>query len=126
MEIYEYIANNDPQAAEQILRQFGYQSMNVQTAEDLGQCLSDLVAQEGDAALTEIASIHPDKDLILEKFGDKKASSKSSGDCGCKWCKKPKQFMEKNGLGDMVPSNPATMLIISGTILCTVALIMRS
>lgn len=126
MEIYEYIALNDPQGAQRILQQFGYQVMNVETATDLGQCLSDLVAQEGDEALTEIAAIHPDKELILEKFSGKPGSGKGNGDCGCKWCKKSMQFMEKKGFGDLVPSSPATLLIISGTVLCTVALIMRS
>ncbi len=128
MELYEYIALNDPQAAQEILRHFGYDIINVETATDLAQCLNDLVAHEGDAALTEIAAIHPDKDLILEKFGSKQSSGKSSGngDCGCKWCKKSSQFMKEKGFGDLVPSSPATLLIISGTVLCTIALIMRS
>lgn len=126
MDIYEYIAVNDPQAAQGILRQFGYQVMNVETDTDLGQCLSDLVAQEGDAALTEIAAIHPDRELILEKFATKQSNGKNGGDCGCKWCKKSAQYMDKKGFGDLVPSSPATLLIISGTVLCTVALIMRS
>lgn len=123
MDIYEYIASSNPQQAERILQQFGYQAVNIESAVDLGQCLEDLVAQEGDAALTEIAGAHPDKELILEKFAN---GSKSNGN-GCGWCKKPMKYLEKNKpLGEFTPSSAAQLLIISGTVLCTVALIMRS
>lgn len=127
MDIYEYIASNDPQAAEKLLQQFGYQAMNVGTAEDLGQCLSDLVAQEGDQALTAIAEIHPDKELILEKFSAGGKTNGNGNGCGCGWCKKPMKYLKENRpLGEFTPSSAAQLLIISGTVLCTVALIMRS
>lgn len=127
MDIYEYIAVNDPDAAQSILGKFGYQAMNVENPADLGQCLSELVANEGDAALTEIAAIHPDKELILEKFGSGTAGTKSNGDsCGCGWCKKSMKLLEKKPLGEFTPTSAAQLLIISGTVLCTIALIMRS
>lgn len=125
MDIYEYIAASNPQAAENILSNFGYEMMNVESPTDLAECLEDLVGKEGDKALTEIVAVHPDKDLILEKFAG--GSEGKTGGCGCGGlCKKTKKYLEKTPFASFAPSSTAQLLIISGTVLCTVALIMRS
>lgn len=72
MTIYEYIARNNPIGAKRVIESFGYV---VTQPKKMGDNLRMLVAQEGEPALKAVVDLHPDKDLILEVFGN---------ECGCK------------------------------------------
>jgi hypothetical protein len=72
MTIYEYIARNNPVGAKRTIESFGYKVVNPKS---MGDNLRMLVAQEGEPALKAVVDLHPDKDLILEVYGN---------DCGCK------------------------------------------
>lgn len=76
MNIYEYIARSNPQGARMVIQEFGYR---ITDNKRMGDNLRMLVAQEGEPALREIAKLHPDKDLILEVFNEKKDEKP----CGC-------------------------------------------
>ena len=76
MNIYEYIARSNPQGARMVIQEFGYR---ITDNKKMGDNLRMLVAQEGEPALREIAKLHPDKDLILEVFNEKKEDKP----CGC-------------------------------------------
>jgi len=71
MNVYLYIAENNPDAAYEICKKYGY--FNVQSIEELGTCLQDIVSKNGQDSLQEILEIHPEKEVILELFEKKKA-----------------------------------------------------
>ena len=66
MNIYTYVANSNPSMAKAICHKYGYKISGVQSKDDLGVCLEQLVAKEGEIALVDIVNNHPDKDLIIE------------------------------------------------------------
>jgi hypothetical protein len=69
MNVYLYIAQNNPDAAYEVCKKYGY--FNVQSFEDLAASLQSIVAEHGESSLKEILDIHPDKEVILE-MNDKK------------------------------------------------------
>ena len=69
MNVYLYIAQNNPDAAYEVCKKYGY--FNVQSFEDLAASLQSIVAEHGESALKEVLDIHPDKEVILE-MNDKK------------------------------------------------------
>lgn len=79
MSVYQYIANSDPRGAELIINSFGYE---ITDRRDLGQSLTELVAQVGKPALVKIMEYHPDKDIILEL----NPKNESKDGCYCKNC----------------------------------------
>lgn len=125
MSMLNYIAECDPQGAMNVINNFGYNVQGVESTEDLAGVLYDLVDQEGEDAVVALARIHPDRELIMEahtadspKNGNGLKSQESF--CGCKSCRK---YVNKSGFGDY---NPATLLIVSGTLLLTAAIILKS
>ena len=80
MSVYQYVADNDPRGAEMIINSFGYE---VTDRTNLGQSLTELVSQIGEPALKKVMENHPDKEIILEMFGNESNDKKS---CGCKSC----------------------------------------
>ena len=68
MNTYTYIAESNPSMAKAICHKYGYKIQGVQTKKDLGVCLEQLVAKEGEPALYDVINNHPDKDLILEMY----------------------------------------------------------
>lgn len=69
MNVYLYIAQNNPDAAYEVCKKYGY--FNVQSFEDLAASLQSIVAEHGESSLKEVLDIHPDKEVILE-MNDKK------------------------------------------------------
>jgi len=70
MNLYLYIAQNNPDAAYEICKKYGY--FNVNSIEELANCLQSIVAENGQECLKEILEIHPEKEVILEVFDYKK------------------------------------------------------
>lgn len=70
MNVYLYISENNPDAAYEICKKYGY--FNIQSIEELANALQDIVAEHGQDSLQEILEIHPEKDVILEVFDKKK------------------------------------------------------
>ena len=66
MDMYGYVAENNPSLAKAICHKYGYETVNVKSAGDLGICLQQVVAKEGEAALKDVVNNHPDKELIME------------------------------------------------------------
>ena len=69
MNIYTYVAQCNPSMAKAICHKYGYKLTGVQSKSDLGVCLEQLVAKEGESALHDIVNNHPDRDLIIEMSG---------------------------------------------------------
>ena len=70
MNVYQYIAENNPDAAYEICKKYGY--FDVQSIDDLSNSLQVIVAEHGQDSLQEILDIHPEKEVILELFNKKK------------------------------------------------------
>ena len=64
MNVYDYVANNNPSQAKNIITSFGYKVKG----KDMGQNLKQLVSLEGEPALKMVMDNHPDKEIILEMF----------------------------------------------------------
>lgn len=94
--LYKRIAEGNPVAAKQICTNYGYDMLGVKNVSDIGICLRQLVAAEGEKALRDIVKIHPDRDIILEVEKDSlnfdgngeffNASGSKGCNCGCKNC----------------------------------------
>jgi hypothetical protein len=63
--------------AKAICHKYGYKISGVQSKNDLGLVLEQLVAKEGEPALKDIVHNHPDRDIIIEFEGKDKVESKS-------------------------------------------------
>jgi hypothetical protein len=99
MNVYEYVAESNPQMAEQILHSFNYDTID---APDMG--LSQLVDLVGKPALKKVMENHPDKDIILEMFS-KGIDKKEEKICGCDTCRNRSrnnehlQYLNATGVG---------------------------
>lgn len=85
MNLYNYIANSNPNAANQVCQKYGYYQIG--NTNELAYVLKDIVATEGELGLKEIMEVHPDKDVILEffekKIEDKPVEIKKEKECSC-------------------------------------------
>lgn len=70
MNVYLYIAENNPDEAYEICKKYGY--FNINSIEELADALKSIVAENGQQPLEEILNIHPEKEVILEIFDKKK------------------------------------------------------
>ena len=70
MNVYHYIAENNPDAANEICKKYGYFQIN--SMDELSNCLQNIVAQDGEIGLKDVMSLHPDKDVLIELFDKKK------------------------------------------------------
>lgn len=62
--IYDYIAARKPSDAVALIKSYGY-TPNSNTVRCISDCLAKLSTEGGTDFLDQLASIHPDKDLIL-------------------------------------------------------------
>ena len=70
MNVYLYIAENNPDAAFEVCKKYGYFQIN--SIDELADCLQNIVAQDGETSLKEVMDLHPDKDVLIERFDKKK------------------------------------------------------
>jgi hypothetical protein len=124
MDVYKYIAENNPMVAQGIIESYGYGHANTP---DMG--LSQVVARVGEPALKKVMEHHPDKDLILEMFAEKPSS------CGC-GCNKGKQekFLniegaeaakEKESSTNMIAQQTNVMILVSALFIFTALMIKK-
>ena len=70
MNIYSYIAQNNPDASYEVCKKYGY--FNINSMEELANSLQNIVAEHGQDSFQDVLDIHPDKAVILEVYDDKK------------------------------------------------------
>lgn len=73
MNVYQYIAYSSPDAANELCNKHGY--YQIQSIDELADCLQSIVARKGESAFKGIMELHPDKDVVLELF-EKKIEAK--------------------------------------------------
>lgn len=67
--------------AKAICHKYGYKISGVQSKDDLGVCLEQLVAKEGESALKDIIVNHPDREIIIE-FNERDKNDSTLNYCG--------------------------------------------
>lgn len=71
MDLYHYIAEGNPDGAFFVCRKYGYAG-DIQSVEELAFTCRRMVASEGESAFLDLLKYHPDKDVIVEVFSEKK------------------------------------------------------
>jgi len=139
MDMFEYIATDNPQACSDLCTKYGFQAKAANTS-DLGDCMSQLVEQAGAPALHDLVALHPDKDLILEQYGPGAAgtdwSGGSTGGCGCASCRAAgaggnqvgpvaQQYLQAAAQqgNSFIHTHMAGLFIIGGLLVVTLAMI---
>jgi len=127
MSVYQYVAESNPMEAERIIDSFGY---TIAKTPDMG--LSQLVANVGEPALKKVMENHPDKEIILEMFGNESNDKKT---CGCKSCAN-RQENYLNATGDTtnnpptksqdVMANQTNVILLVSALFISVALIYKN
>lgn len=98
--MYYSIATNNPNAAYELCCKYGY--TNVQpNLDDLAGCLQHIVATEGEAGLKDVMELHPDKEVILQLFTEKK------GECGCNKEAKAANFVNADASQTQIAPKPS-------------------
>ena len=69
MNVYEYVADNNPREANYMLSGYGYKK--TQSKREISENLKSLVRKNKKEGLKDLADIHPDKELILSLIEDK-------------------------------------------------------
>jgi hypothetical protein len=67
--------------AKAICHKYGYKISGVQTKDDLGVVLEQLVSKEGEPALKDIVLNHPDREIIIE-FENRDKGETNLNHCG--------------------------------------------
>lgn len=133
MDIYTYVATSNPYQAKAILHKYGYSTKGVQNENDLGVCLKQLVAYEGENAFNDILSSHPDTNVIVEKYAlenkDFKNASGGTCGCGCSHCKgNDRSYNNFSGNSDSASSKSkteASVFIMAAALLIAAAIIVK-
>ncbi len=85
--VYQYIADNNTPMAQNVMAAYGFSvSASGATTADVATALNTIVEENGQQGLTDVMSIHPHKEVILELFSPG-ACCNSMG--GCNPIKKP-------------------------------------
>lgn len=66
MTLYQYVSKHNPEGAAQIIRKYGYKPHNSQYWNS--EALRELVNKYGQPALDDIATVHPDYELIVRNY----------------------------------------------------------
>lgn len=68
MDVYEYIAHENPDMAIAVLAKYGHTVSNVKDSSDLAGLLKEFVKIHGEDGLKSLLAVHPDKEIILGTF----------------------------------------------------------
>lgn len=127
---FTYVADADPYQAKAIISKYGYslQGVNGNDPVALGECLSQLVAAEGEKAFRDIASIHPDKDVLLELFSAQPSAgietTQAPAPCtGCKEKSSVDAYVQAATTTSGFSLQNGTTVLIAATLICVVAIV---
>lgn len=137
MDLYNYVAACNPYQVKSILHKYGYSAKNIRNESDLGICLKQLVASEGEDAFMDVLDSHPDKGVIIEKYlsDTKKEDYKKedykncngNGNCNCNKSIE-KQYMNFNGNSDNKQSSitkETNVFILAAALMLAASIIVK-
>jgi hypothetical protein len=116
MNVYLYIAQSNPDAANEVCKKYGY--FEIENLDELSYCLQTIVAQNGESSLQEVLAMHPDKEVLLEIFDKKKdepiveaITAPAISDCSCNTSK-----MNADGVPSSTVNQTNTYIIVGALI----------
>ena len=115
MNVYQYIANNNPDAAYEVCKSYGYHDIN--TLDDLSQSLEICVANNGQEAFKNIMELHPDKDALVELFSVNNINQQPLQEVLLKEAIMPMPPSVKNADGGSSLVNKTNLYILGGAAL---------
>jgi len=115
MNVYQYIANNNPDAAYEVCKSYGYHDIN--TLEDLSHSLEICVANNGQEAFKNIMELHPDKDALVELFSVNNINQQPLQEVLLKEAIMPMPPSVKNADGETSLVNKTNLYILGGAAL---------
>ncbi len=126
MNVYQNIAQSNPDAAYEVCKNYGY--FDIVNLDELSYCLQTIVAQQGEEGLKDVMSLHPDKDVLLELFGKKKDDELVEvvvKDCSCnKETAATSPILNATGSGTTTNLvNQTNLYILAGAIIVSFAII---
>jgi hypothetical protein len=139
MNIYEYIAHSNPDACLNFCQNYGYVHRDINSIEELVDCMREVIAAEGETAFTELLKIHPDRGAIMETFSGRRmalgydgsidampinyvAPHKRDCQCGCNMKSFNADASTPKSSGSSTQTNT---FIIAAALLLSVAIISR-
>jgi hypothetical protein len=66
MNVYQYIAQSNPNETYAICQKYGY--VEVSDLDEMSEIVANIVSEFGEDALKEVMSIHPDKEILIELY----------------------------------------------------------
>jgi hypothetical protein len=66
MSVYQYIAQSNPDAANQLCNKYGY--FEIKDLDELAYLLELIVAQGKEQQLKDVMELHPEKEVLVELF----------------------------------------------------------
>ena len=115
MNVYQYIANNNPDAAFEVCKGYGYHDIN--NLDDLSHCLEICVANNGKEAFEKIMELHPDKDALVELFSVNNINQQPLQEVLLKEAIMPMPPSVKNADGETSLVNKTNLYILGGAAL---------
>lgn len=70
MRVYTYIVECSPNEAYEVCKKYGF--FNIESKEEMADCLEMIVAKGGESAFNDVMSLHPDKEVLIELYTPKK------------------------------------------------------
>jgi hypothetical protein len=119
IDVFDYIASNNPRACKQILQDFDYVANSRNTAQNL----RDLVNLEGEDAVVEIMKYHPDRSYFEPDKSSKKLESMFD-----KFEKEKYAYLNATGSNQTVKtehSNQTNTIILASAIILAFAIISK-
>lgn len=113
MNVYDYVAANNPYMARAILKNYGYEPTKGAT---LGYALKSLVRTEGEPALRDIIQSHPDREIIMDLYSSE--TKQPAKKCNCA----SKQYHNADGQQTALATHNSFMQNQSGTFILAAAI----
>jgi hypothetical protein len=122
MNVFNYIAQSNPEGVKAVCRKYGYK---LQRNARLGECVKYVVAKEGEQALEDFMALHPDKQYFVE-MGSKSVSLPTVKEkCTCRNCQDTDMVQKSYGADGSVDTastqNALTMNFMVGALVVLMA-----
>ena len=124
MNVFQNIAYSNSDSALKICNKYGY--YQIQSEEELANCLQNIVAVKGESALKEIMEIHPDKDVIIELFETKQEKkepmeTENKKECSCMANADGNAIANQSGVSGI--ASQTNLLILVAAIIVSISII---
>jgi len=124
IDVFQYIANNNPIASRRIINDYGYSVQN----NDIAQSLRLLVNARGEEAMVQIMKYHPDVDYFEETFS--KTNSKKSKIRNSTNDFERLMYLNATGgnnspIKNEITANQTNLMILAAAMMVTIAIISK-